>query len=135
MPFFLLLFLRLTNGAAVRLTGRLVLSPGKEQSCELLVDKNDAGEVVILGECDPEASFLFFSNIDSINNKFPIFFLKTYPIQKKTLTSEYLRDHAHLRTRTSQISAMVQLRSLLTREIGSWFEVWGLYGHYYRLNH
>ena len=54
---FLLLFLRLTNGAAVRLTGRLVLSPGKEQSCELLVDKNDVGEVVILGECDPEASF------------------------------------------------------------------------------
>lgn len=47
---------RLTNGAAVRLTGRLVSSPGKEQSCELLVDQNDVGEVVVLGECDPEAS-------------------------------------------------------------------------------
>jgi asparaginyl-tRNA synthetase len=52
-----LLLLRLTNGAAVRLTGRLVFSPGKEQSCELLVDKNDVGEVVVLGECDPEARF------------------------------------------------------------------------------
>ena len=51
-----LLLLRLTNGAAVRLTGRLVSSPGKEQSCELLVDQNDVGEVVVLGECDPEAS-------------------------------------------------------------------------------
>ena len=48
--------LRLTNGAAVRLTGRLVSSPGKEQSHELLVDRNDVGEVVVLGECDPEAS-------------------------------------------------------------------------------
>jgi aspartyl/asparaginyl-tRNA synthetase len=53
---FLLLLLRLMNGAAVRLTGRLVSSPGKEQSCELLVDQNDVGEVVVLGECDPEAS-------------------------------------------------------------------------------
>lgn len=53
---FFLLLLRLTNGAAVRLTGRLVSSPGKEQSCELLVDQNDVGEVVVLGECDPEAS-------------------------------------------------------------------------------
>jgi asparaginyl-tRNA synthetase len=58
-----------------------------------------------------------------MNNKSSLFLKKTYPIQKKTLTSEYLRDHAHLRTRTSQISAMVKLRSLLTREIGTWFEV------------
>ena len=55
---FYTLLLRLTNGAAVRLTGRLVSSPGKEQSCELLVDQNDVGEVVVLGECDPEASTL-----------------------------------------------------------------------------
>lgn len=46
---------RLTNGAAVRLTGRLVSSPGKEQSCELLVDQSDVGEVVVIGQCDPEA--------------------------------------------------------------------------------
>ena len=49
-------FFRLTNGAAVRLTGRLVPSPGKGQSRELLVDQSDVGEVVVLGECDPEAS-------------------------------------------------------------------------------
>ena len=71
-----LLVLRLTNGAAVRLTGRFVSSPGKEQACELLVDQDDVGEVVLLGECDPEASLpkvLFSSDIDSINNKVPFF--------------------------------------------------------------
>ena len=113
-------FARLTNGAAVRLTGRLVSSPGKEQSCELLVDQSDVGEIVVLGDCDPDVSPLLDpSNIDSINKRVN----QTYPIQKKTLTSEYLRDHAHLRTRTHDISTMVKLRSLLTREIGSWFEV------------
>ena len=68
--------MRLTNGAAVRLTGRLVSSPGKEQSCELLVDENDVGRVVVLGECDPEVSLplvLFSLDIDSINNKVPFF--------------------------------------------------------------
>ena len=56
---------------------------------------------------------------------------QTYPIQKKKKEKtlmEYLRDYAHLRTRTHGISAMVKLRSLLTREIGSWFLVY-IYGH------
>ena len=48
--------MRLTNGAVVQLTGRLVSSPGKGQTCELLVDRSDVGEVVVLGDCDPEAS-------------------------------------------------------------------------------
>ena len=108
----------MTNGAAVRLTGHLVSSPGKGQSYELLVDQRDAGEVVVLGECDPEVRSKPLIKHLRIHP-----FFQTYPIQKKVLTSEYLRDHAHLRTRTHEISAMVKLRSLLTREIGSWFEV------------
>ncbi|KAF8964098.1 hypothetical protein BDZ97DRAFT_1660824 [Flammula alnicola] len=88
---------KLTNGAAVRLTGRLVSSPGAGQSHELLVDQS--GEVVVLGECDPEE----------------------YPIQKKDLTSEYLRDHVHLRARTSHIAAILRLRDILGRRIDSWF--------------
>ena len=64
------LLLRLTNGAAVQLTGRLVSSPGKEQSCELLVDKNDVGEVVILGECDPEARFFSPPILTRLTTKF-----------------------------------------------------------------
>ncbi|KAF9479747.1 asparaginyl-tRNA synthetase [Pholiota conissans] len=97
------LFKKLTNGAAVRLTGRLVSSPGAGQSHELLVDQT--GQVAILGECDPEA----------------------YPIQKKDLTSEYLRDHIHLRARTAHIAAMIRLRDSLSRQINSWFDSQGFY--------
>ncbi|KDR81390.1 hypothetical protein GALMADRAFT_239257 [Galerina marginata CBS 339.88] len=93
---------RLTNGAAVRLTGRLVSSPGAGQSHELLVDRNE-GEIVLLGDCPPE----------------------TYPIQKKDLTTEYLREHAHLRARTSRIAAMLRLRDVLRRQMDSWFETQG----------
>lgn len=52
---------RLTNGAAVRLTGKLVPSPGAGQEKELLVDlsKGDTNpgqidKVHVLGKCDPE---------------------------------------------------------------------------------
>jgi asparaginyl-tRNA synthetase len=55
---------RLTNGAAVRLTGKLVPSPGVGQEKELLIDLSkditssySAGQpdrVHILGKCDPE---------------------------------------------------------------------------------
>ena len=68
--FLKILFLRLTNGAAVRLTGRLVISSGKEQFYELLVDKNDVGEVVVLGECDPEASFYSPPILTRLTTKF-----------------------------------------------------------------
>jgi asparaginyl-tRNA synthetase len=45
---------RLTNGAAVRLTGQLVSSPGSGQSHELLVDEKSGGQVEVVSECDPE---------------------------------------------------------------------------------
>ncbi|KAG2008080.1 asparaginyl-tRNA synthetase [Coprinopsis cinerea AmutBmut pab1-1] len=95
----------LTNGAAVRLRGRLVESPGKGQSHELLVERGKEGAVEVLGECDPE----------------------TYPIQKKLLSNEYLRDNVHLRARTSQNAAMLRLRSGLSRRLGEWFENQGFY--------
>ncbi|EIN08654.1 asparaginyl-tRNA synthetase [Punctularia strigosozonata HHB-11173 SS5] len=75
----------LTNGASVRLTGRLVESLGKGQDRELQVDGVD-----VIGECDPEVS--------------------TYPIQKQALSTEYLRDHCHLRTKTDAIASMLRLR-------------------------
>ena len=43
----------------MRLTGKLVSSPGAGQSHELLVDEAQDGEVEILGECDPEVSRAF----------------------------------------------------------------------------
>jgi len=53
---------RLTNGAAVRLTGRLVASPGEKQDRELVVELQDtvvaaaAGRIELLGECPHDAS-------------------------------------------------------------------------------
>ncbi|KAF8331606.1 hypothetical protein F5887DRAFT_59710 [Amanita rubescens] len=103
---------RLTNGAAVRLTGQLVASPGKGQGKELLVDLgNDSSasfqpeRVELLGECPHDA----------------------YPIQKQALSNEYLRDHTHLRARTDKIAAMIRLRSVLQRGIDDWFNNQGFY--------
>ncbi|KAF8626016.1 hypothetical protein AX15_005110 [Amanita polypyramis BW_CC] len=100
----------LTNGAAVKLTGKLVTSPGKGQDRELIVELEDStsvsvsqpppGRVELLGECPHE----------------------TYPIQKQSLSNEYLRDRTHLRARTDKIAAMIRLRSMLQRRINTWFE-------------
>jgi aspartyl/asparaginyl-tRNA synthetase len=46
--------LRLTMGAAVRVTGRLVSSPSAGQSHEIVVDEKSQGDVVVLGDCDTE---------------------------------------------------------------------------------
>ena len=46
--------LRLTMGAAVRVTGRLVSSPSAGQSHEIVLDGKSQGDVVVLGDCDTE---------------------------------------------------------------------------------
>ncbi|KAK4143057.1 uncharacterized protein C8A04DRAFT_12670 [Dichotomopilus funicola] len=74
----------LAVGAAVRLTGSWVPSPGTSQSHELHVDK-----VEVLGPSDA----------------------KTFPIQKKYQTPEYLRTMPHLRPRTPTNAVLLRLRS------------------------
>ncbi|KAK4131421.1 asparaginyl-tRNA synthetase [Trichocladium antarcticum] len=74
----------LTVGAAVRLTGAWVASPGAAQSHELHVNK-----VEVLGPSDA----------------------KTFPIQKKYQTPEYLRTMPHLRPRTPLNAVLLKLRS------------------------
>ncbi|KAK4100352.1 asparaginyl-tRNA synthetase [Parathielavia hyrcaniae] len=74
----------LTVGAAVRLTGSWVASPGAGQSHELHV-----GKVEVLGPSDA----------------------KTFPIQKKYQTPEYLRTMPHLRPRTPVNAVLLRLRS------------------------
>ncbi|KZT19956.1 hypothetical protein NEOLEDRAFT_1151679 [Neolentinus lepideus HHB14362 ss-1] len=86
---------RLTNGACVRLTGKLCPSPGPGQTKELKVE-----EVEVIGECDPEL----------------------YPIQKQALSVEYLRDNCHLRARTSPIAAMLRLRDTSKTAIHDFFK-------------
>ncbi|KAK4444977.1 asparaginyl-tRNA synthetase [Podospora aff. communis PSN243] len=71
-------------GAAVRFTGSWVASPGGSQSHEL-----HATKVEVLGPSDP----------------------KTFPIQKKYQTPEYLRTMPHLRPRTPVNAALLRLRS------------------------
>jgi len=91
---------RITTGAAVAITGDLVESQGKGQKVEVAVTN-----IEILGDSDPE----------------------TYPIQPKKHTFEFLRENAHLRTRTNTFSAVMRLRSALSFAIHKYFNDNGFY--------
>ncbi|AXO81114.1 asparagine--tRNA ligase [Olleya aquimaris] len=91
---------RITTGAAVAITGELVESQGKGQTVEVTVTK-----IEILGDSDPE----------------------TYPIQPKKHSFEFLRENAHLRTRTNTFSAVMRLRSALSFAIHKYFNNNGFY--------
>jgi len=91
---------RITTGAAVHIKGELVESQGKGQKVEIQVSSLE-----ILGDSDPEE----------------------YPIQPKKHTLEFLRDNAHLRTRTSTFSAVMRLRSTLSFAVHKYFNDNGFY--------
>ena len=91
---------RITTGAAVYIKGELVESQGKGQSVEIIVNA-----IEILGDSDPE----------------------TYPIQPKKHSFEFLRENAHLRTRTNTFSAVMRLRSSLSFAIHKYFNENGFY--------
>lgn len=91
---------RITTGAAVHIKGELVKSQGKGQQVEILVKV-----IAVLGDSDPE----------------------TYPIQPKKHSFEFLRENAHLRTRTSTFSAVMRLRSVLSFAIHKYFNDNGFY--------
>ncbi len=91
---------RITTGAAVHITGNLVESQGKGQRVEIEVNT-----IEILGDSDPE----------------------TYPIQPKKHTFEFLRENAHLRTRTNTFSAVMRLRSSLSFAVHKYFNENGFY--------
>ncbi len=85
---------RITTGAAVSIVGELIESQGKGQSVEINVTSLE-----ILGDSDPE----------------------TYPIQPKKHSFEFLRENAHLRTRTNTFSAVMRLRSSLSFAVHKYF--------------
>jgi asparaginyl-tRNA synthetase len=91
---------RVTTGAAIHIKGHLVESQGKGQKVEIQVVS-----LAILGDSDPE----------------------TYPIQPKKHSFEFLREHAHLRTRTNTFSAVMRLRSALSFAIHKYFNEHGFY--------
>ena len=85
---------RITTGASIHVTGELVKSQGKGQSVEIVVKTLE-----VLGDSDSE----------------------TYPIQPKKHSFEFLRENAHLRTRTNTFSAVMRLRSSLSFAVHKYF--------------
>src|SRR6266566_434938 len=84
-----------TTGACVRVRGELVASPAAGQSVEL-----KAKEILVYGGADPA----------------------TYPLQKKGHTMEFLRDIAHLRTRSNTFGAVFRVRNALSFAIHQFFQ-------------
>jgi asparaginyl-tRNA synthetase len=83
-----------TTGASVEVDGELVPSPAAGQRVELV-----AKAVRVVGPADP----------------------KTYPLQKKGHSFEFLREIAHLRPRTNTFGAVFRVRSALSFAIHSFF--------------
>lgn len=91
---------RVTTGAAIHVKGELVESQGQGQKVEIQVN-----QLIVLGDSDPE----------------------TYPIQPKKHSFEFLRENAHLRTRTNTFSAVMRLRSALSFAVHKYFNDNGFY--------
>ncbi|WP_242202914.1 asparagine--tRNA ligase [Aestuariivivens insulae] len=91
---------RITTGAALHIKGELVESQGKGQKVEIVVS-----ELAVLGDSNPES----------------------YPIQPKKHSFEFLREQAHLRTRTNTFSAVMRLRSALSYAVHKYFNDNGFY--------
>ncbi|KJE88777.1 asparaginyl-tRNA synthetase [Capsaspora owczarzaki ATCC 30864] len=85
----------IATGACIKVTGKLVASPGQGQALEI-----DASEIVVLGTSDQT----------------------DYPLQKKRHTNEFLRDIAHLRARTNSGGAILRVRNALTMAIHRHFQ-------------
>jgi asparaginyl-tRNA synthetase len=91
---------KVTTGACIEVRGKLAESPGKGQDIELHAD-----EINIYGPADPE----------------------TFPLQKKGHSFEFLREIAHLRTRTNTFGAILRLRHNLSFAIHKYFNDKGFY--------
>ncbi len=85
---------KMTTGAAVGITGKLVESPGKGQKWEI-----HATEVELIGEAAAD-----------------------YPLQKKGHTPEFLRSIAHLRPRANLYGAVFRMRSRMALAVHRFFD-------------
>ncbi len=86
---------RLTTGASIIAVGKMVESPGKQQTLEMQV-----AAVTLVGDCDSA----------------------TYPLQKKRHSFEFLRTIAHLRPRTNTLGAVARLRNALAMATHQFFQ-------------
>ncbi|MCI8928821.1 MAG: asparagine--tRNA ligase [Lachnospiraceae bacterium] len=85
---------RVGVGAAVTVTGKIVITPGAKQPLEM-----QAREVVVEGISPSD-----------------------YPLQKKRHSFEYLRTISHLRARTNTFQAVFRVRSLAAFAIHQFFQ-------------
>ncbi len=91
---------RISVGAAVEVSGKLVPSQGSGQHSEVVAD-----EVRVIGDADPAV----------------------YPIQPKKHSLEFLRQHAHLRFRTSTFAAVFRIRHAAAFAVHRFFNDRGFY--------
>ncbi len=91
---------RITTGASVAITGKLVESQGQGQSVEIAVNSFE-----ILGDAHPDE----------------------FPLQPKKHSLEYLREIAHLRPRTNTFAAVLRVRHAMTFAIHKFFNDKGFY--------
>ena len=89
---------KITTGACVAVTGKLVESLGKGQAVEI-----QANQIELYGEADPEK----------------------YPLQKKGHSLEFLREIAYLRFRTNTFGAVFRIRHSLAFAIHKYFDEHG----------
>lgn len=91
---------RITTGACIKITGKIVASQGAGQSSEI-----SASIIEILGEADPEK----------------------YPLQPKKHSLEFLREIAHLRMRTNTFGAVFRVRHTLAYAVHKYFNDKGFF--------
>jgi asparaginyl-tRNA synthetase len=91
---------RITTGACVSVSGELIPSPAKGQTAEVKVKS-----IEILGDSDAEK----------------------FPLQPKKHSLEFLREIAHLRSRTNVISAVMRVRHAMAFAIHKFFNDRGFY--------
>jgi len=85
---------KMTTGAAVGITGKLVESPGKGQQWEI-----HATSIELIGEAPAD-----------------------YPLQKKGHTPEFLRSISHLRPRANLYGAVFRMRSRMAQAVYRFFD-------------
>lgn len=94
---------RVTTGASIAVTGKLVTSQGGGQSVEV-----QASSIEVYGEADPEK----------------------YPLQPKKHSFEFLREIAHLRPRTNTFGAIFRIRHAMSFAVHDFFNKKGfVYWH------
>jgi asparaginyl-tRNA synthetase len=91
---------KLTTGASVRITGKIIPSPAQGQKSEIACET-----MQIIGAAPVD----------------------TYPLQKKHHTLEFLRTIPHLRGRSRTLSAVMRVRSRLSYAVHTFFQERGFF--------